>query len=444
MLDGFWLSDGYGLLVEVQGKKMSVHEISSVSCLPSWIAERQPSGDNEHEVVFMRGDGAIRLSPTASTDKLVMHEDGSISDIELRRTADRPIACAEKLADTPQNNYAVFWQSFAEQFALFPLYHTDWAAVDAKNRPRVTSATKPEELFLILREMIEPFHNAHTGIFAGSINRQYHGYRAASEFGATLQKAASRKDVAALFTEQARRTREIIESKYAEGAVRSYCNDMVHFGMLKDLIGYLRILGFNSYVKKGGFQEESRCLEGALDEMFSEPAKMRGLIIDVRLNTGGADPLGVTIASRLTRERYLAYSKVIRNNLSGKLHFTSPQPAWVEAATRPGFHGNVVLLIGPETISAGETFTMALMERKPRVSRVGENTQGVFSDVLGRKLPNGWNFGLPNEVYLTKTAKSFDGPGVAPDIPVRVFPKEDLDGGRDGALERAVALIGHH
>ena len=33
---------------------------------------------------------------------------------------------------------------------------------------------------------------------------------------------------------------------------------------------------------------------------------------------------------------------------------------------------------------------MALMERRPRVTRVGENTQGVFSDVLDRRLPNGW------------------------------------------------------
>jgi hypothetical protein len=58
-------------------------------------------------------------------------------------------------------------------------------------------------------------------------------------------------------------------------------------------------------------------------------------------------------------------------------------------------------LIGPDTVSGSETFTMALMGRKPRVTRIGENTQGVYSDVLELSLPNGWRFGLPSEVYLT-------------------------------------------
>jgi len=112
-------------------------------------------------------------------------------------------------------------------------------------------------------------------------------------------------------------------------------------------------------------------------------------VIDVRRNSGGADPLGVEIASRLTGNRYLAYSKVTRNNPDGPLRFTARQETWVPASTRPGFRGKVVLLTGPDTISAGETFAMALMGREPHVTRIGLNTQGVFSDVLGRTLPNG-------------------------------------------------------
>ena len=84
---------------------------------------------------------------------------------------------------------------------------------------------------------------------------------------------------------------------------------------------------------------------------------------------------------------------------------------------------------------------MALMGRTPHVTRIGEATQGVFSDVLGRKLPNGWSFGLPNEIYLTKDGKAFDGPGVPPDIEVPIFPDEDLASGRDTALNKALELL---
>ena len=98
-------------------------------------------------------------------------------------------------------------------------------------------------------------------------------------------------------------------------------------------------------------------------------------------------------------------------------------------------------LTGPGTVSAGETFTQALMGRTPHITRIGENTQGVFSDVLGRRLPNGWRFGLPNEVFLTPDGKAFDGPGIPPDISVPVFAASDLAAGKDPALAKAIEVL---
>jgi C-terminal processing protease CtpA/Prc len=59
----------------------------------------------------------------------------------------------------------------------------------------------------------------------------------------------------------------------------------------------------------------------------------------------------------------------------------------------------------------GETFGMALLGREP-LRLIGLNTQGVFSDILSRSLPNGWRFHLPNELYLTSDGRTFDGTGV--------------------------------
>jgi C-terminal processing protease CtpA/Prc len=101
----------------------------------------------------------------------------------------------------------------------------------------------------------------------------------------------------------------------------------------------------------------------------------------------------------------------------------------------------VVELIGPLTISAGETFTQALLGRIPRVTRIGENTQGVFSDVLGKKLPNGWEFGLPNEVFRTPQGSTFDGPGIPPDIAVAVFADADVAAKRDPAMMKALEIL---
>jgi hypothetical protein len=442
-LDGYWQSPAYGLLVEIRGSRMNTSQITSISCLSWWTAERSEADGAKGDVVFNRGDALIRLTRGPSPDTLLMRVGVSVSSVTLHRLDGRPKICDQKLADTPQNNYAVFWQTFAEQFALFQVYRTDWVTIDRKYRTRVTASTTPEELFNILREMILPFHNAHTSINARSIKRIYVGYRPVSEIGRKLQEAYSfsPEDCLDLFKRQAKQTNRIIKSKYSRRGLQSYCNDVIYFGMLKDSVGYLRILGFDGFTAEGGFEKESKALEAALDDVFRAAERMKGLVIDVRLNVGGADPFGLAIASRLTEAKYLAYSKVTRNNLSGVPRFTAPQPAWVNVSARPRYRGKVVLLIGPDTISGGESFAMALMGREPRVILIGDNTQGVFSDVVGRKLPNGWTFGVPNELYKTKTGRSYDGQGVPPDIRVPVFPKEDLEGSRDGALEKALEVF---
>ena len=134
-MDGFWQSDGYGLLVEIRGAKMSTSQITSISCLPWWTAERSDGGGNKAEVLFNRGDAIIHLTPATSPDTLLLRQGVSISTISLRRIATQPKSCDQQVENTSQNNYAVFWQTFAEQFALFPLYQADWTAVDRKYRP---------------------------------------------------------------------------------------------------------------------------------------------------------------------------------------------------------------------------------------------------------------------------------------------------------------------
>lgn len=444
-LDGLWLTDGYGDLVEFQGDSLRGYEITTLSCVPSAKATRKAGASNANESVFV-GENAdtFRISPATSVDTRWLHEDGSVSSILLRRTGSRPEPCDQPLADTPLANYQVFWETFAEQYPFFALRHMDWAAVDKKFRSQVTPDMKPEELFRIFSDMLDPLHDAHTFIHAKSIQKRFHGFRPSAD-------AMQRKNVA--------RITAIIETKYVSGGLHDFCNKQLQFGLLRSLphaplsdsegsgrtdgIGYLRIHSFSDYSDDREFAKQLDALEIALDDIFKDSTKLTGLVIDVRINGGGSDVFGISIASRLTTQEYLAYSKVIRNDIRDPDHRTAPQPVIVHVSQRAGFRGPVVLLTSADSVSAAETFTMAVLDRAPHVVRVGSNTQGVFSDVLGRKLPNGWTFGLPNEIYLTKDGKAFDGAGVPPDIGVPIFPAEDLANGRDSALDKALGLLAH-
>jgi len=210
--------------------------------------------------------------------------------------------------------------------------------------------------------------------------------------------------------------------------------------MLGTDVGYLRIRGFSGYTKDGAFETGLAALEAGLDTAFANTRGWKGLVIDVRINGGGADPYGIAIARRLTATPYTAYVKQARSDPGDPTKWTEEQPSVVQPSTRPSFRGPVVELTGVQSISAAETFTQALMNRKPKILRVGETTQGVFSDVLGRALPNGWRFGLANERFVTD-GKSFDNVGIVPDVALESLTPAARATGKDAAVEKALAML---
>jgi Peptidase family S41/Tricorn protease C1 domain len=424
LAEGFWLTDGYGELVQFDGTALRTYELTSISCIPAQTRQRDETRSSNSIAVFPAGNSVITIRRTDDPNIMHMRWDWAAADIILRRTGSLPEQCKQNPPDTPQKNYAVFWQTFAEQYPFFALRKVDWHAVDQQYRYRVTPAITSKELFHIFQQMIEPLNDTHTSLEARDIKMEFEGWR---------------PDAGHLSDPNWKKAASVIETTYVQNHLRAYCKERIQFGLLRNSIGYLRVTTFYDYAD-GSYADELQCLQRSLDSIFGSAGRLEGLVIDVRLNKGGDDPLGIEIASRLTDKKYLAYAKAARNStsLDAPLTFSEKQPVWVVPSARPSFKGKVALLIGPDTVSAGETFTMALMGREPHVLRIGLNTQGVFSDVLDRALPDGWHFGLPNEVYYTQDGKAFDATGVPPDIHVPFFTPTDLLGSRDAALEEAI------
>src|SRR5262245_48109597 len=83
LLDGFWQSDAYGLLVEIRGADMTTSQITSISCLPWWTAKRSDASGKKDELVYKRGDAAILLTPGSTSESLTMRETTCISSMTL-------------------------------------------------------------------------------------------------------------------------------------------------------------------------------------------------------------------------------------------------------------------------------------------------------------------------------------------------------------------------
>ena len=209
-------------------------------------------------------------------------------------------------------------------------------------------------------------------------------------------------------------------------------------------MGYLRIATFSGYNPDDpSYAADLTELDRALTAVLTpdRTRHLRGLIIDLRVNGGGADSLGIHIAERLTNMPYVAYAKRARNDPADPTRFTRPEPIRVTPAHAPRYTGPIAVLTGGSTVSAGETFTQALIGRPGRTVRIGQATQGVFSDTMARPLPNGMVAWLPDEEFLTRTGRTFDGTGIPPQLTDPVFTKEEFAKNRDSAFDRAVNLL---
>ncbi|WP_407286028.1 S41 family peptidase [Streptomyces sp. BP-8] len=433
-LEGVWRMDGYGTLVTIKGRSLQTYETTAGSCLPGAVTgTRAGDPDAAGRSRFAVPDSTpITVAPAGAGRARLSVED-NVGRRSLHRVDALPARCTQRPSRDPRAAFDVLWQTYAENYPFFRAKKIDWVAVRDRYRPRITAKTTDDELLAVFRKMIEPLHDAHTRVVAGP-DRWFAGKRP----GTVLPTPDSTG-----------RIDKALAANLGPGAVqRHWAQGKLSYADLPGRIGYFRVTQFAGYTAKGDYAGDTAELDRALNSVFTRartqgPTALRGLIIDVRLNGGGADPLGLRIASRLTDRPYLAYRKRARNDPRDPGRFTTPQPARIRPYHGPVYTGPIAFLTGRLTISAGETFTQSLMGRSPAPTRIGENTQGVFSDILDRRLPNGWTFGLPNEEFLTADGRTFDGPGIPPAIPTPVFTDEELSARRDSALTRAREFLAH-
>jgi hypothetical protein len=418
-VDGVWKMDGYSTIVAIDNGKARLFSTTSISCTPA--GEYTRSGHrftaDEEQAFTVRG----------RRDRAVLQVEGNVGDKHLRRLAKLPKRCTVPGATGPVAVFDQFWTTYAENYPFFQAKGIDWNKVRDTYRPRVKPNLSDDALFDLLAAMIKPLGDAHTAI--RSETRSFPGVRP----GTTLPSEELEAEI-----------RPYIEATALKGTTfTSYANERIGYSDLPGRIGYLRVIAFLGYGDVADYNAERKKLNDTLDQILTRQRvrNLRGLIIDLRVNGGGSDQLGLDLASRLTGKPFFAYAKRARNNPFDPAAFTVPQPVFVQPSERTKYTGPIAMLTGGSQMSAGETFTQAMTNRTPRPIRIGQNTQGVFSDVLVRTLPNGWQFIVPNEEFRTRDWKTFDGAGIPPDVRTPVFTPAELKGGRDSAFAAALKLL---
>lgn len=334
----------------------------------------------------------------------------------------------------PVANFEALWKMFDRNYGSFIPKRIDWDLLYRLYRPKVTSRTSDQDLFEIMSHLLEHLNDNHVKVqsrrpprffrsgILGNLNRDARGrpipigYKI-PDFSLDLVK---RKYLRGRFEERLPGTKL---AAYFGSDFPLYA-----FGRLKKDIGYFHIRNF----------DEVERTAAVADEIVTEFRKARGLVLDIRGNGGGWDPVAKAIADRFADTRRLYMVTRTRN---GPRHddFTPPRYWYTEPKGPHPFTRPVILLTHRWTISAGDCFALAMREL-PHVTNLGEFTSGAYSDEYWDSLPNGWLVSIANKLYLDAGGLCWEGTGTPPDIRL-VNTKEDIAAGRDRVLEAAMELL---
>ncbi|SET47266.1 S41 family peptidase [[Clostridium] polysaccharolyticum] len=177
----------------------------------------------------------------------------------------------------------------------------------------------------------------------------------------------------------------------------------VTYSMLEDNIGYIMIAGFkNTTVKQ---------FNKAVDSLQKQ--KMKGLILDVRDNGGGALDAVVSITDRILSKGLIVYTK--DKNGKGDKYY---------AKDKKKLDLPMVLLVNGNSASASEVLAGALKDHK-LATLVGTKTfgKGIVQSVFS--LYDGSAIKLTTSKYYTPDGNNIHDIGIEPDVVVEMNESYD-------------------
>ncbi|MEM7200994.1 MAG: S41 family peptidase [Planctomycetota bacterium] len=409
---GVWQASAYGYVLDLSEARPRRFSVCGAG---AWEHEEDGSPDLWFGVEASGDRGVVTMHPL---------EPG----FDVERLGALPPACAEPTDWTQTRLFGAVVATMAEFYPFFEVRGFDWEARVAALRPQVTDGMADAALFAVFESLFRGLGDGHVFMQA-EIDGEGRLIRAEDRgLQGELKAAFAAQSAVAEWPTFRRTWLRTLKGELYDGVLageqRGTANERLIWGKADERVGYLMITGMHGYSTSDDIDENVRALHQGLDEVLGELGACDALIVDVSMNHGGADLFSLEIASRFADEKRLAFSKYPAKDPSLIRHrhvtpYVDRSPGAV-MFTKP-----VYVVTHVDTASAAEIFTMA-MRALPHVTTVGRPTSGALSDILDKELPNGWSFGLSNEVYTDHRGVCHEGRGIPPDVAMDIFDPEDI------------------
>ncbi|PTS99032.1 hypothetical protein DBR11_13555 [Pedobacter sp. HMWF019] len=396
-----WLQEGYGRCLKIDDSTYTYYNINNIDC--KTLVDGKLSG--RFRVVSM------------NRNKLVLNP-GGIVNYSFNKVASVPPKCTRISPNRASydDNFRVFWETFNNNYAFFQERNVNWEQVYTEYLPRVRKLNSQKEFADILIEIVKKIGDGHIRL----------------EIPDSLKTRISRTTPV---TKPKRTTTDIIadiKKKYLVNA-HTYNNGVIAWGELRNAkIAYILIKdmnNFSNYISPSEgyqpnfaknydkikatreplvqFEDEYKGVDKVMEKILSDIGKSDSVVIDLRFNGGGLETVALRLLSYFVNESKHVLS-VAAKSTKGK---TTKQEYTLQSAGHATYTGKVYLLLGPGTASAAEIFALAAHSYK-NITTIGSRTAGIFSEILWKELPNGWEFSLSNEIYTDPSGKTYEGTGI--------------------------------
>nr|BAT30972.1 hypothetical protein [Fulvimarina pelagi] len=403
-LEGVWRSRGYGWLWQISDGRIRIYDAVESYCVHRETYFGIPE-DFSRSLGLHPGGAAFSISIGDETYRYRFDRIGAL-----------PAACGTEDRSGPEAIFETAVAIFTEHYPFFRERDVAWSETVEFLSSQVSPDLSEEGLFALLSRLLSQIDDGHIGLSAMVEGRE-RWFSPPFKLRQVSPEAIERSEQVGYWTTG-------IASELSDNLVR-VSNGQIQYGTIEDT-AYL-------YIGSTG-RSLRRAVNGPLDEaraLFRREGSKR-LIIDLTDNTGGTDETARRFVARFARSPVVAYSKRAGDTVNDPL-----QAAWIEPADPPIFEGPVTVITNQETISAGEILLMGLRSL-PNIDHIGMATRGSLSDILTKRLPNGWSLDLANEIYLDHEGRFYEGIGIPPDVEIPIYSKQNAP---DDAKEAAKRLI---
>lgn len=325
--------------------------------------------------------------------------------------------------DSPMKNFEELWNEFDLRYANFELKEVNWNEVYTKYKVLVSNKTTNKRLFEICCSMLQELNDGHVTI---NPNFEEENIECGPPYEFSLESAFNTEKKILQF--ESVMDTELTENGFSKPIKTELSEDTNFQYRVSDSFGYLRLDEMTEKITFGKFK---RTVDNAIKAFLGK----EGLIIDLRFNGGGWDNNTYKLASRFVPKGE-SIGHFERTRIKGRNEYSRMKYKMVKSRGKRQFAKPIVILTSDFTASAAEVFLL-VMNELPNVTIIGDNTEGIFSEMYEFKLPNKWAVSLSDQQYFSEKKENYEGKGIPPDV-YMVNSRTDIENQIDPVLRKAI------